>query len=498
MCSGCKTSSERAAKRASIPGQAQTRVPSSTLPADECGAAAGPSGAIVVGPPSGLHALSEAAAAAMDLPVPPRTLSGPPLLAAAEDPTGGSQKCAWASPSGASDQTSTDTALSQEPRSPEDLSHAHDTPRASAVPGSVSVDIPPELSWQSTERYLAALLDTYVSLAVPELATLGTLTNRHLAASRPPDISVAFKNGVNRTYVRVRNGRGKAVGDRHLRRRAAALTGLQARITGDRASTYASAHARILRQAQASTGLSVVPVCGTGSLPPRLQALLAARCNISGVQWSQLREAIGGRRSCFFSREALRRAAAAVANEPRRQVRTDERGAHLVDLHSALESLAEGLWSSNQGVDRFFRDGKGAKIPHMTAFVPTPPGEPYSLHPDSTPELHLCVELDKGGRGTPTAKLVATVASQACPRSRPKSILISTMPCIADENTALHEMIGPWVVDLEWTLKRGVVVGSTRRAVRIIWTGDLSFLSALTGHAGATARFPCVFCPAIL
>ena len=107
---------------------------------------------------------------------------------------------------------------------------------------------------------MAALLEKYDSLAVPEMATLDTLINRHLAATRPPDISVAFKNGVNRTYVCVRNGRGKAVGDRHLRRRAAALTGLQDRITGDRASTYASAHARILRQAQASPGLSVVPV----------------------------------------------------------------------------------------------------------------------------------------------------------------------------------------------------------------------------------------------
>ena len=41
-------------------------------------------------------------------------------------------------------------------------------------------------------------------------------------------------------------------------------------------------------------------------------------------------------------------------------------------------------------------------------------------------------------------------------------------------------------------------MGSTHRDVRLIWTGDLSFLSALVGHAGATARFPCVFCPAVI
>ena len=83
---------------------------------------------------------------------------------------------------------------------------------------------------------------------------------------------------------------------------------------------------------QASPGMSVVPVCGTGSLPPRLECLLAARCNFSGVQWSQLREEFGGRRNCFVRREAFRGAATAVANEPGRQDRTDERGAHLVHV----------------------------------------------------------------------------------------------------------------------------------------------------------------------
>jgi len=251
VCSGCKTSAERAVERPRIAEQAQTRVPSSTVPTEECGAAAGPSVATVVGAPSGLHVLSKSAATAMHLQVPPRALSGPPLLVAADDPTGGSHQCASASACRASDQTATDTALSQEPRKPEGLSHAHDTPRVSAVPGSVSVHIPPDVSWQSTERYLAALLDRYDSLAVPELATLDTLIYRHLAATRPPDISVVFKIGVKRTYVWVRSGRGTDVGDRHLRRRVAALQGQQARITGDRTSTYASAHARILWQAQA-------------------------------------------------------------------------------------------------------------------------------------------------------------------------------------------------------------------------------------------------------
>jgi len=58
-------------------------------------------------------------------------------------------------------------------------------------------------------------------------------------------------------------------------------------------------------------------------------------------------------------------------------------------------------------------------------------------------------------------------------------------------------MIGPSVLELQRTLTRGVAVDGTLRAVRLIWTGHLAFLSAFVGHAGATARFPCVFCPAV-
>jgi len=186
----------------------------------------------------------------------------------------------------------------------------------------------------------------------------------------------------------------------------------------------------------------------------------------------------------------MRKAVAAVSKEPGRQVRTDEGGAHLLDFHSALECLTEELWSSGQWVDRFIRDGTGSKVPHTEAFVPTPPGQPYTLHSDSTADLHLCVGLDKWGRGTPTAKLVATVANQACPQSRANSILMSTMPCIRDDNAGLHEKIGPRVLELQGTLSRGVAVGGTLRAVRLNWTGDLAFLSAFVGHAGASARFP--------
>jgi len=91
VCAGYRTRAESAAKRAQIEGHAQTLPVSSTVPVEECGAANGPR-AMVLGTPSGLHALSEAAATALHLPVPPPVRGGPPLLPAAEDPAGGSQQ----------------------------------------------------------------------------------------------------------------------------------------------------------------------------------------------------------------------------------------------------------------------------------------------------------------------------------------------------------------------------------------------------------------------
>ena len=121
------------------------------------------------------------------------------------------------------------------------------------------------------------------------------------------------------------------------------------------------------------------------------------------------------------------------------------------------------------------RDGTGANVPDTEAFVQTPPGLLYAPHSDSTADLNLCVGLDKGGSGTPTAQLVATVVNLARPQSRSNEILMSTMPCIRDDNAGLREMMGPCVVELQRTLTPGVAVGGTLRAVRLIWMGDLAF-----------------------
>ena len=182
----------------------------------------------------------------------------------------------------------------------------------------------------------------------------------------------------------------------------------------------------------------------------------------------------------------MRAATRAISADPGRQAWSDDRGAHLVSLRDALEcSLAE-LVASGQFREHLVCDTDGLPVPHTSAYRPTPEAA-YELHADQVADVHLCLGLDKGGRGVSTAKLVATIPNQERPMSRANSILLSTMPCTSDANADLHEMVGPWMGDLQALLDSGVSVSGSLRAVRLFPTGDLSFLSDFLGHKGATS-----------
>lgn len=387
---------------------------------------------------SGLPALAEVAAEAAHKTERAHHYTSPPVPAAAVDPAGSSAACGLAiqcldrcetarsigieteqyipmwhadapriAPSSvlASGRASVDI-LPDRPHSVammalESVGIRPDPPASLAMSGRASVNIPPDPSWHCSERYLATLLARCDALSSDELATLDALINGHLAATRPQEISVAFKYNVNPTYVWVSKGHGRAVGARQRRNQAAALTGLQGRITGARASACTSAHARILRNAQAADGLSVVPVCGAGRLPPQLQTLLTARCNISGQQWARLRESFGGRHRCFASREILRGASAAISKEPAQQVRTNERGAHLVDFHSALESVAAGLWSSVEWWNGLCATRRGAPCRTARHFCPASLVSP-TLYTLIQPQINICASgLVRAGAAPP-------------------------------------------------------------------------------------------------
>ena len=112
-----------------------------------------------------------------------------------------------------------------------------------------------------------------------------------------------------------------------------------------------------------------------------------------------------------------------TAAEPGRYVRNAERGSHLVSLRDALESLFAELVASGLFRERLLRGPDGNYVPHTTTIIPVLE-LPYEQHADDLADLHLCLELDKGGGGTSTDKLVATTRNQAHPMSRSSSILL--------------------------------------------------------------------------
>lgn len=129
-------------------------------------------------------------------------------------------------------------------------------------------------------------------------------------------------------------------------------------------------------------------------------------------------------------------------------------------------------------------------MPHSSPFQPSL--ENYTLHTDQT-DVHICMGPDKGGQGMATTKLVATTPNQMRSTSHANFILLSTLPCVKDNNAELHTMIGPWVPDLDELVANGIQAAGARRALRQFLNGDLAFLTAFTCHQGVSARQPCVW-----
>lgn len=67
-----------------------------------------------------------------------------------------------------------------------------------------------------------------------------------------------------------------------------------------------------------------------------------------------------------------------------------------------LTSLLEELQASSEIVECYVRGEDGAPVAHTTHFRPTPE-LPNELQSDSTADVHVCLCMDTGGRGTATA-----------------------------------------------------------------------------------------------
>ena len=360
----------------------------------------------------------------------------------------------------------------------------------------LAVGVPPVDTGWSTERKLVELLGRYDTFYASALAHFESLLTAHVRATRRSEISFAFKNGGNRRYVLKPVAATGPVLERKMRRRVRAETAVIRSTTTADLSTYQAPQRKLLDSARRGTGVALVPTGGLLRLSPREQDQFSVRYHLSAATLSQLHQAGGGRSSGWASREVFRAAMAALTDEPGRRVWSDERGSHLISLRAGQQDLFDGLSSSGHFVERYMRDLHGDPAPHTNTSAPSP-ALPYELHRDSTADVHVCVSLDKGGRGTATSKLVLTTPNQKRPMARGSSVLLSVLPCVSDANEDLQNRIGPWASDLQELLENRLMVGGTLRAVRLFLGGDMAFLSALLGHKGTSSRCPCPWCTVI-
>eukprot|EP00170_Pyropia_yezoensis_P003414 contig_14272_g3421 len=210
---------------------------------------------------------------------------------------------------------------------------------------------------------------------------------------------------------------------------------------------------------------------------------------LSGVQWTKLRRALGGKDSGLLSRELMRAEQRAVTEQPGKRAVAKELGARLVSLRGALECLLGELVKCELFVERHVYGADGRPVPHTSDFAGQ--AGPHSTHGDTTADVHVCLGLDKGGTES-SCKLGLTVTNQPTPQRRQNSLLLATYPCIKDGPEEVNSMIGPWVGDLWELLSNGVTVSGRKRAVRLLMNGDSAFLSTFFGHKGASSHMSCL------
>lgn len=117
-------------------------------------------------------------------------------------------------------------------------------------------------------------------------------------------------------------------------------------------------------------------------------------------------------------------------------------------------------------------------------------------HTAAKPPIHLCFGMDKGGHES-TVKVWLGIANQRCPSGAGASILLGIFPCRADDYPALKAMSAVWLPDIEELRANGLRVGTETREVKVILTGDYSWLTAWSGHSGPSSRMPCLWCTAL-
>jgi len=318
--------------------------------------------------------------------------------------------------------------------------------------------------------------------------------NRHLANTRPNKILVKFKNGRVRTYEPVFEARKFVVADGQMQRRRAYASAVVARIFGLEPELITVAMSDICRRAMHCGGVAVAPAAALSALPVRLQAQFMIDNNVSGALFQRVRLLLGPAAG-LASRERLRADRTLAAAEPQNAAGVNGGGAHLLSPRAALQAMFDHAGATGQFLERLLQGADGRQIEANETFDGQ--DSAAALPPPGVRDVQIGFGLDKGGLHS-TCKAVLSNCIQAHPSSRGNTILYGVFPTSKDDNEALKAMAAVYSPGLDGLRQGGLLVGGLRRAVRLILTGDLRFISTWLGHAGYSSTHHCVWCTVVI
>ena len=123
-------------------------------------------------------------------------------------------------------------------------------------------------------------------------------------------------------------------------------------------------------------------------------------------------------------------------------------------------------------------------------------GSPTGGQREARPPVQLLFGTSKRGR-TSSVKVFLGIANQSRPASVGNSVVLGVFPCRTDDCTALQRICAVWLADVEDLRSNGLSLAGQRRAVRLILTGDIAWMTAFCGHAGSSSRHPFLMCTAL-
>eukprot|EP00170_Pyropia_yezoensis_P001344 contig_5934_g1348 len=315
--------------------------------------------------------------------------------------------------------------------------------------------------------------------------------DEYFAATRPGPIKVTFVNGGMRINTCYTITRKVDVGPRQKWRRAAEVAAAVSRVLGVERGFYIAAVKDLCRRARQCGGVVVAPAAGAlAPLSARLQTQFIPENNISKKLWQRVRLFMGGATSGLEIREVLRRDLAEAQAEKRNQVISDGAGAFLVTPRAAVQGLIDDLLAGGDFLERATRGPDGKEIKAVSAFEGQ--DSPGAVPDPNVRDVQLCFGLDKGGLLS-SCKAFPSVLSQEHPCSRGNTVLYGVFPSKIDDHDALSRMADVCVPDIDALRADGVEVSGECRAMRLILTGDYSFVALWCGHMGASSRMPCIY-----